>query len=79
MADRRDAHRRASIYRQRARELAVAAEQERGRRFEGRRQHLLDQAAAFRLAADQMEPPKPVGPPWANNMTGPIRLAWPAY
>jgi hypothetical protein len=53
------ASRRAAVYRHRARELAETAAREW---HEDRRRHLLDQAATFQRAAEQMDPQPPAEP-----------------
>ena len=47
-------HHRAGAYRRRAKELATASQQEG--RYEDRRRHLLDLAATYQRAADQLAP-----------------------
>ena len=53
MADRAS-HRRAAVYRNRARNLTEIADREP---FEDRRRHMLDVAASYQRAADLMAPP----------------------
>jgi hypothetical protein len=64
----RESHRRANIYRSHAHALTEAAAREHERRFQDRRKYLLELAASYRRAANQLAPESPTPIPGQSTV-----------